>query len=33
MKIRIENNGVKATVEIPNYVSDSATFVVAEADT
>ena len=30
MKIRIENNGVKATVEMPNYVSDSATTKVAE---
>ena len=30
MKIRIENNGVKATVEMPNYVSDSTTTKVAE---
>lgn len=30
MKIRIENNGIKATVEMPNYVSDSATTKVAE---
>lgn len=29
MKIRIENNGVKATVEMPNYVSDDATKKVA----
>ena len=29
MKIRIENNGIKATVEMPNYVSDNATKKVA----
>ena len=30
MKIRIENNGIKATVEMSNYVSDSATTKIAE---
>ena len=30
MKIRIKNNGVKATVEMSNYVSDSATTKIAE---